>query len=296
MCWLIALAGFLAAACSQSASAHEGGGGVWGIEPWILVLMLASLSGYAVGMRNRWRAAHRHSALYADAIAFGAGMLSMALVLGGPVERWTDDSFAAHMVQHEVLMLVSAPLLVLGRPLATWAWAFPPNRRHALRLLAGRPHLDAAWRVVTGVTGATLLQLVAVWGWHVPHLFDLALRVPYVHVLQHSTFLLSSLCFWWATTRRGQMRTLGFKLVALFVTMVVTGALGALLTFAPSVWYATYASAHSPFGLSALEEQQLGGLIMWIPGGMVYLVGAAFMVAKALGKHERRMSAPLRTT
>jgi cytochrome c oxidase assembly factor CtaG len=229
-------------------------------------------------MRNRWLASDQHRAAMRQMICFVVGWLTLAAVLGGPIEQWSARSFAMHMFQHEVLMLVSAPLLVLGRPLATWAWAMPQRHRVRLHPLRDRAWLTRAWQGVTGPLGALLLQLGVIWLWHAPRLFDAAVRDPWIHAAQHACFLFGALCFWWAILRSRQAHHTGRSTASLFLTMIVTGALGALLTFAPSVWYDAYAQAVSPWGLTALEEQQLGGLIMWIPGGTVYFASALWLL------------------
>jgi putative membrane protein len=110
----------------------------------------------------------------------------------------------------------------------------------------------------------------------------MALTDRAVHALQHASFLAAALCFWWALRPRPGLDSLGRTLACLFVTMIGTGALGALLAFAATPWYAAYDEAVSALGMSALEEQQVGGLIMWIPGGTVFLVVALLRMLRAL--------------
>lgn len=132
---------------------------------------------------------------------------------------------------------------------------------------------------MTEPLGAWVVHALALWTWHVPVLFHAALAGEGLHALQHASFLGSALLFWWAALGRGARQPDAASLAMLFTTMLHTGALGALLTFAPRPWYAGYAQTER-YGLSALEDQQLGGLLMWIPGGTAYLV-AGLMVAGA---------------
>jgi putative membrane protein len=135
---------------------------------------------------------------------------------------------------------------------------------------------------VTGVTGACALQTAALWAWHLPAWFRAALEHPGLHILQHATFLATALCFWWSVLRPAAARQAAARGIAtLFVTTLTTGALGALLTFGSSAWYAL-PGQDGPFGWTTLEDQQLGGLIMWIPGGTVYMVIALVLGARAL--------------
>jgi cytochrome c oxidase assembly factor CtaG len=151
-----------------------------------------------------------------------------------------------------------------------------PAWRKALGGIARINLLRAAWRKCSEPMGAWCLHAAAIWVWHVPVLFDAALANEGVHIAQHSCFLGSALFFWWSVFGRG--RPAGASIASLFTTMLHTSALGALLTIAPQPWYAPYAQA-SAFGLSALEDQQLGGLLMWVPGGIAYLIAGLYIVA-----------------
>jgi cytochrome c oxidase assembly factor CtaG len=135
-----------------------------------------------------------------------------------------------------------------------------------------------AWAAVTGTAAAWWLHALAIWIWHVPPLFVAALADPALHVLQHACFLGSALLFWRSVVRAGATRRGGGALFSVFTTMLYTGALGALLTFAREPWYVSAAQA-TLLGLTPLEDQQLGGLLMWVPGGVAYLVAGLWIVA-----------------
>jgi len=126
---------------------------------------------------------------------------------------------------------------------------------------------------------ATGVQTMVLWSWHLPRMFEAALASPPMHALQHASFLASAVLFWWAMARR---RT-GYGIGALcqFVTSLQTGMLGALMTFSASIWYPSYAGP-GPGVLTALEDQQLAGLIMWIPAGLVHVGAALAMIALLL--------------
>jgi putative membrane protein len=244
--------------------------------PWALVVVvLLGLSAllYALGLARLWgQAGGGHGIGRAPVLSFALGWLTLALALLGPLDRRASDSFAAHMLQHELLMLVAAPLLVLGRPLAAWVWSLPPAARQSVGAALRRPLWRRAWGGVSGPTGAGALHALALWGWHVPAWFLLAATHPGWHALQHFSFLATALLFWWAVFA-GTHRAPGAALLLLFVTMLHSGALGALLTLAPVPWYGT-----------ELPDQQLGGLLMWVPAGAVYLavaMGVGYRVLRA---------------
>ena len=117
-------------------------------------------------------------------------------------------------------------------------------------------------------------------------LFQAAVKKPWVHDLQHTSFLIGALVFWWALLEgRGGSRRQVAGVFYLFTTLVHTSVLGALLTFSTRVWYPVYEATAPAWGLAALEDQQLGGLIMWVPGGLVYMAaGLALLAALLTGR------------
>jgi len=191
------------------------------------------------------------------------------------------------MAQHELLMAVAAPLLVLGRPLVALAWALPRRtHRGAARVARAVRPLHALAEPWT----ATAIHGTAVWMWHAPALYGLALRSEAAHALQHASFLGTALLFWWAVLgARGRDR-LATRLLVLFLTALHTGALGALLTFADRPLIAAYLTTTAPWGFTPLEDQELAGLIMWIPGGVAYLAAGLWLLSGVL-----RADAPVAT-
>lgn len=150
------------------------------------------------------------------------------------------------MVEHELLMLVAAPLLVLSRPLAVMLWAFPPVVRRRLGGVGNSRLVSALWCKLTAPVPATLIQAAALWLWHAPMLFDLALASDGWHAAQHLSFLVSALLFWSAMLGRqgaasAAVTTRAMAALCLFATSIVSGALGALMAFAQSPWYIGYA-------------------------------------------------------
>jgi len=256
----------------------------WGADWWVLLLLAVSLLLYAAGMRRLWpRAAAGRGRLLRQAAWFGAGWALLVVALASPLDPAGSYAFAAHMVQHEILMIVAAPLLVLGRPLALWLWAFGPGARLAIAAATRRPTVRAAWGALTAPLNAWLLHFAALWMWHVPACFQLALADNGMHALQHTSFLVTALLFWWAVLgREGGAQGRGSAVVYLFTTMMHTGALGALFTMSGTVWYPLYGNRAQLFGLAPLEDQQLGGLIMWIPGGLAYLAAGLVVCARWL--------------
>jgi putative membrane protein len=243
-------------------------------EPWVVIPLAAALLLYARGVARLWgQAGVGRGVTRAQVACFAGGWLSVVAALVSPLDALGSKLFSAHMVQHEVLMLVSAPLMVLARPLAAWTWAFPLEARHRIGHAVQARWWSPVWRVLTNPLAACLLHAIALWAWHVPSFFEAALRSEVIHALQHASFLGTALFFWWAVLGRDarSLRGSGAALAYLFTTMMHTSALGALLTLSPTPWYPDYFSTAPAFGFDAVEDQQLGGLVMWVPGAAAYL-------------------------
>jgi putative membrane protein len=280
---------FLIALWASSAHAHAPppetptGTIPWSFEPWVIVCLALSLGLYVTGVVRLWGKAGAERGISGMQLtAFLAGWLSLVGALVSPLDALGNLLFSAHMVQHETLMVLAAPLLVLGRPLAVWTWGLPPGwRRGAGRVVRWTP-LAAAWNLLTHAPVAWAVHGVVLWAWHIPALFEAALASNAIHTLQHTSFFVSALLFWWAPLGAASRASRGASMFYLFTTMVHTGALGALLTFAPTLWYPSYGASTAALGLNPLEDQQLGGLVMWVPAGLAYLFVGLVVTARAL--------------
>jgi cytochrome c oxidase assembly factor CtaG len=278
------LAVLFACSMAQPALAHGGGGFEgWSFEPPVVLPLLITLLAFGAGwLRLRRRAVRGGERVGRRARVFLLGWLALAGAVVSPLHHAGMRSFAAHMAEHELLMLVAAPLLVLGRPLPIMLWAFPASLRQRL----GRWTVSGAVRRVRALAldpvMATLMQAGALWLWHAPALFERALASQGWHVAQHLSFLITALFFWSAVLPE-RARHPGVAVLCLFATSLVSGALGAMMAFAQSPWYGAYAGlGMAPFGLSPLEDQQLAGMLMWVPGGLVHAAAALLVMARLL--------------
>jgi putative membrane protein len=243
---------------------------------------------YAVGVVRLWRnAGYGRGVRPVEALAFTAGGMALVIALSPRLDDWSEQWLTAHMVQHELLMVVAAPLIAVGAPLVAILWAVPSPVRHALIGTVQRTPLPGVWRTITAPPFAFVLYGLALWIWHIPVLYDKALQHEAVHAVQHLCFFGTAALFWWGIVHGRQGRTgYGAAVVYLFVTAVHGGVLGALLTVSPRVWYAPYL-AHHPAGLMPLEDQQLAGLLMWIPAGLAFVTGALLLFAEWLRQSDR---------
>ncbi|RSV40374.1 cytochrome c oxidase assembly protein [Sphingomonas sp. ABOLD] len=258
----------------------------WTWDPAITLPLLIAAVAFSRGwLRLHGRSTGGRVRLQRRGAWFAIGWLVLAAALVSPLHEAGERSFTAHMTEHELIMLLAAPLLVLAEPLSAMLWAFPPGARRTLGAFGTA--IAPAYRWASGAVVATLLQAAVLWIWHMPSLFDLALVNEACHAVQHLCFLASALLFWTAMLgRRGAGASAAADRalagLCLLATSIVTGALGALMAFATSPWYAGYARlALAPFGLSPAEDQQVAGLIMWVPGGLVHL-GAALLLFRTL--------------
>jgi cytochrome c2 len=146
------------------------------------------------------------------------------------------------------------------------------------------------WHVLSNPLVAWFVHALALWLWHIPALFDATLHSEFIHFVQHACFILTAIIFWWAViTSRSAVMSYGGALLYMFTTALHTQVLGVLMTFSKTVWYPTYRYTTEPWGLTALQDQQLGGLIMWIPAGLVYIIAALALVAGWMRESERRL-------
>lgn len=245
---------FLAFLLPGEALAHVvDGHGWWNFDPWVWVPMLALVWLHALGMRRLpQRLPTSKLAGYALALA------ALFLALIWPLDVLADESFAAHMAQHMLLIAAAAPLLVYSDAGRVVFRALPAKRVFA--------RLARPWHRLAHPRSAFALHAAAIWIGHAPLVVHWMSSYRAFHVLAHAVLLGSALLFWSALARLGRAGY-GEAAVWTLATMIHTGILGALLTFAPRLLFAGY----------TLEDQQLAGLIMWVPGGMAYLVlGLAF--------------------
>ena len=273
----------LLAPCRAFAHADEAAPG--GVEQGFLVVLIAAVVLgallYARGLVALWRKAGVGRGIRpGQSVNFALGWATLAASLLSPIDAWAERSFAMHMIQHELLMVVAAPLIVLGRPLEAWTWGLSRPARRFFGAAAKTTVLQTIGYVTTLSLGAWVFHALALWLWHLPILFRAALLNPVVHILQHSCFFGSAVAYWWTVIGGRARNPTGTSIASLFTTMLHTSALGALLTFAPSPWYVTESAR--AFGFSALEDQQLGGLIMWVPGGMAYMIVGLVIVRRWL--------------
>jgi putative membrane protein len=233
----------------------------WNFDPILIAGLLAIAAGYSVGATRSAAIGHWQRR------AFFAGWALTALLLVSPLCSLTVALFSARVGQHMLLTLVAAPLIVFGQPLA------------AARALLGRS-TDAP-----SMTGSPMLATLAfaalLWIWHAPAPYQATLSSDLGYWAMHLSLFGSALWLWQAILTAGASgRWQGVATCA--ASSVQMGMLGAIITLAPAALYAPHALTTLPWGMTALQDQQLGGLIMWVPGCAVLLVSGVALAAREL--------------
>ena len=258
--------------------------GAWSVEPFTMALLLISGSLFAIGVRSVWGAAGVGRGVRRPNVwMFAGGWAILALSLLSPLHALGGVLFSAHMAQHELLMTVAAPLLVLGRPLVPFVWALPPRWRRVTGAWAHTRVVSTVWGTLTRPAIAFLVHAIAIWVWHLPTLYDQAVVSELAHGLQHASFFVTALLFWWVVLKPNASRErMAISIALLFATVLHTGALGAVLTLTSKLLYPVYGATTAPWGLTPTGDQQLGGIIMWVPGGLPYLAAALVLFVRLL--------------
>lgn len=273
--------------------------GAWNGDPVLLLGLMAAAGVYACGVYQVWRRAGVGNGVRRwQVAAFGGGLCALIVALVSPLEAMAGALFSAHMIQHLILILGAAPLLVLGAPLYVCLWGLPLHWRKSLAGWVGASRLRPLWHGLTHPLVVWGLYAATIWGWHAPPLFSAALHNDVIHEVEHLSFLFAAMAYCWVLLRPMGRRRLsrGVGILYLFTTSAHGSLLGVLIAFAPSPWFAHYVDTAPAWGLSPLQDQQLAGLIMWIPVGVAYAGGAAVLfflwlkdIKREVHRSEQRM-------
>lgn len=246
----------------------------WNAEPFVWIPLLLFIVIYVWGIRNVWqRAGTGRGLTRRQWMSFLGAILVLVVALVSPLDALSDVLFSAHMVQHLILMLVAAPLLVISDLHLALLWALPRRRAQALGSGFNRSRpLSGGWHVLNNPVFIWVVFTIAMWLWHAPLPYQAALHNEWIHTLEHLTFLITAMLFWWVLLKHIRPDHIHYAVTIpfLFLTVLQSGILGALMTFSERPWYLYYAHSVTNWGLTSLQDQQLAGLIMWVPGGTVF--------------------------
>ena len=235
-------------------------------------------------------------------ISYLTGLVLVALALLSPIDSLGQQLFFMHMIQHLLLIMIAPPLLLIANPMPVVLWGLPDKWRlktgHAIGHIL---HRDSQFRHVLRTLTAPgiiwLVWVIALFGWHDPAMYNAALRYEFLHDLEHLSFFLASMLFWWHVTGAGPRvhKQFGYVGRIAFVLAAVPPnmALGVWLAFNNNVIYTYYEAVPRLWGIDALTDQRIGGVIMWIPGSMMFLLAALILTAQYLGSEESKPPLPV---
>jgi putative membrane protein len=274
----------------SKALAHSVGGPqaewwkLWNSSPVIVISLGLIGAIYVHGYsRLKQKGLDRQQVRKSQTWAFGVGMLSLVLALLSPIDPLSDFLAWVHMLQHSLLMMVAAPLIAWSSPAHLSLWSLPARVWHVLARIKRWAPASLRRRLGRPLAIWTLYS-VTLWFWHVPYLYEAALHNSFVHDLQHLSFFVTSYFFWKLLIDPYARSALlpGLGLIYIFVASLHAMILGILMALSPVPWYEFYVETAPFYGLSALRDQQLAGLIMWMPAGSTYVVVSIFLLLKLI--------------
>jgi cytochrome c oxidase assembly factor CtaG len=292
----IGLAGLLQVSLAAPLQAHEGHDAIAASPSGWDMGILAGLAtaGWLYARGSRRLAGRGARVRGAERAAFWFGWVAAFVSLMPQVDAAAARLFSVHMAQHEMLMLVVAPLMIAGRPIVPWLWALPDRARlRGGRLFAAKV-ITAGWGVMTLPLVAWAVHGAVIWIWHAPALYEAAIRSEGVHALQHGMFVGTAVLFWWGLVygRYGRA-AYGAAVLYVFATLLHTGLLGAMFALSDRPFYPLYVQRAAAAGADAVADQQLAGLYMWVPSGIVLtLFGLALFTAWLAEAGRRNVRAP----
>ncbi len=220
-----------------------------------------------------------------------SGWVLLWLALISPIDVLGGMLFSIHMVQHLLLMMFAPPLLWLGSPFPIGLWGLPDSwRRRVGRWFRRRAGLRRTLLEWTPRGGVWLLNVVVLLMWHDPNAYNAALRQPWLHDAEHLTFFLASMLYWWQVIQAGPRLhgrfPWGLRLAYLFGMVPITAAAGVAIAFTKHPIYTYYLSVPRFWGIDVMADQRAGGVLMWVGGGMMYMLGALVLIAAYTRKEE----------
>jgi cytochrome c oxidase assembly factor CtaG len=267
----------------------------WSWDPSLIYVTVAGVM-YVLGGFRRGTSRRRHPGRemeHVRELAFVAGLASIVIALDSPIDYYSDQLFWVHMVQHIILLTVSPPLILLGRPWPRMWQALPLG----LRTLVGRALAGAGWtapiRALAKPASAFVVFNADLVIWHIPAAYNLTLNHQWIHNGEHALFFFTGLLFWAHVVDPGPLRQrMSWYVRAVYVlgAMVVGWVLAIVLVLAKHPLYSHYAHLLTrPGNISALTDQQIAGGMMWVPGSLVYSLALLLIFSRwASPESERR--------
>lgn len=253
----------------------------WDFDPLVVLGLSLPAWLYARGLARLWAMAGVSKKVHIwQAVSFFGALVALFIALLSPLDALSGELSSLHMVQHMLLTNVAAPLLVLGSPTFVVAWGLPEWKRgwgsSLFHFTFRLPQEPLLWQPLL----VWLLFAAVLWGWHHPRMYQAALRDPLLHDAQHLSFFIAAWLFWRVCLDPFSPRKLSpaIAILYLFTASLHASALGVFLTLSPQAWYGDYAARVDAWGLTQLKDQQLAGLIMWLPSCLIYPAIGAILI------------------
>jgi putative membrane protein len=276
--------GLAAAAMASPAAAHDVSSvaSAWTYDSWVIAMLYGLAILYLVGsFRLGSRVGSGDRVRLRQRAAFWSGWTALALALISPLHWLGERLFTAHMIEHTAIVAVATPLMACARPTAELLWAMPHGTRIRIARGMRHPAVVDGWAIAASPLVATAAHGAILWLWHLPAAYDLVITHIAIHRMQHLGFAVTGLVFWWSLLRSGRD---GLAVLCLFASFMHTGLLGLILTIAGRPLYPEQTALASQFGLTPLEDQQLAGLVMWVPMGIIYAAAALCFAARWIAR------------
>ena len=234
-------------------------------------------------------------------IFYLSGIVVVGIALMSPIDVLGGQLFFMHMIQHLLLIMIAPALLLIANPMAVTLWGMPRKLRKpvgkGLSFILNSDSKYRGWiRNATSPGIVWLLWVIIVIGWHDPSMYNWALENEAVHDLEHITFFVVSMLYWWLIIGSGPRIHKQFSLVGriAFVILAIPPNMltGMVIAFTPTPQYTYYLNVPRIWNVDIMTDQMWSGVIMWVPGSMMYIIAALVLIAQLLGEEERKPPLP----
>ncbi|MBE2197411.1 MAG: cytochrome c oxidase assembly protein [Anaerolinea sp.] len=290
----------------------------WDWRPEVIITLALAGTLYLTGWRRlrqrtvgankqqsdrRQRASRSHWRLTARwrPVAYLSGLVVIGIALLSPIDSLAQQLFLMHMIQHLLLIMIAPPLLLIANPLPFILWGLPANGRaiagRALGSLLHRDSRSRRWlRSATSPGIVWMFSVIAIVGWHDPNAYNAALQYQTIHDIEHLFFFAAGMLYWWHVTGAGPRIHKQFGLVGrvIFALAAIPPnmALGAVLAFVNEPVYTYYLAVPRLWNISVIDDQRIGGVIMWVPGSMMYIIAALILASRLLDQESSKPALP----
>lgn len=262
----------------------------WDFRPEVILVLTLGGVFFVNGWRRLRRRGRARLASRWRLASYLTGLTVLGLSLMSAVDVFGQRLFFMHMIQHALMIMITPPLLLLANPFPFMLWGVPGARRISAWLLGREARFRNGLRLVTRPSIAWMAFVIVLWGWHDPSAYNAALRTRWVHDLEHVTFFGTAMLLWWHAIGAGPRLHARLPIVLRIVGLLATASAnmipGVVIALAPEPLYTYYVEVPRTWGLTVMQDQVLSGLIMWIPGTMMYLLAAVILVLRMIHRAE----------